>query len=102
MQADAARVPSSPSPSLTHYFRFHGTGGELFVLILKNLFFTVCTLGIYAAWAKAARRQFIWNNTEISGQRLSFTGTGLELFKGYLKLLGLYLLVVAAPFAIES
>lgn len=80
-----------------HRLRFHGDGGNLFLLILKNLFLTVITLGVYAAWARTERRKYIWSNTEVGGQRLVYTGTGLELFKGYLKVLGFYLAFFAIP-----
>jgi len=88
--------PAQASPA-THRFRFHGEGGNFFLLILKNLFLTVFTLGIYAAWARTERRRYIWSNTEISGQRLVYTGTGKELFKGYLKVLACYAVLMFAP-----
>jgi uncharacterized membrane protein YjgN (DUF898 family) len=80
-----------------HRLRFHGDGTSLFLLILKNLFLTVITLGVYAAWARAERRKYMWSSTEVSGQRLVFTGTGLELFKGYLKVLAVYIAYLAIP-----
>lgn len=90
-----------PEGQKLHHFKFHGSGGDLFLLILKNVFLTVITLGIYAAWARAERRKFLWGNTELSGQRLVFTGTGLELFKGYLKLIAGYLVFVGLPILME-
>jgi uncharacterized membrane protein YjgN (DUF898 family) len=93
----AGATPATP----VHAFAFHGTGGNLFLLILKNLFLTVITFGLYAAWARAERRKYLWSNTEISGHRLTFTGTGLELFKGYLKLMGFYVIFIGAPVLAE-
>lgn len=92
---------ASPDGRTQHRFKFHGNGTDLLLLILKNLFLTVITLGIYAAWARAQRRQFLWSNTEISGQRLVFTGTGLEIFVGYLKLFGAYAVFLGVPIALE-
>jgi uncharacterized membrane protein YjgN (DUF898 family) len=43
------------------------------------------TLGLYAAWAKTEQRKYLWQNIEFHGQRLSYLGTGKELFIGYLK-----------------
>jgi uncharacterized membrane protein YjgN (DUF898 family) len=91
-----ASAPSFPAPPV-HGLRYHGRGGNLFLLILKNLFLTVVTLGVYAAWARTERRRYIWSNTEVSGQRLVYTGTGLELFKGFLKVLGFYAAYFALP-----
>ena len=89
-------VPPVYQPPI-HRLAFHGSGGSLFLLILKNLFLTVITLGVYAAWARAERRKYMWSSTEISGQRLVFTGTGLELFKGYLKVLAAYIAFTLIP-----
>jgi uncharacterized membrane protein YjgN (DUF898 family) len=98
MQESSTVASTRPAdePSV-HRLRFHGDGGNLFLLILKNLFLTVVTLGVYAAWARTARRKYIWSNTEVSGQRLMYTGTGFELFKGYLKVLAFYVGFLAVP-----
>ena len=98
MQDSFAFTDTSPvyQPPV-HHLQFHGDGTSLFLLILKNLFLTVITLGVYAAWARAERRKYMWSSTEIAGQRLVFTGTGLELFKGYLKVLAVYVAFLAIP-----
>src|SRR5688572_30372523 len=69
----------------TYRMRFHGTGGAFFALLLKNVLLSIVTLWIYTAWAKVARRKFLWQNIEVHGQRLQFTGTGAELFLAYVK-----------------
>jgi uncharacterized membrane protein YjgN (DUF898 family) len=94
---EASSALRAPAETSGYRFRYHGDGTDLFVLILKNALLTLVTLGIYAAWAKAQRRRYIWSNVAFHGQRLEFTGTGLELFKGYLKVLAAYLLIFAAP-----
>lgn len=76
--------------------RFHATGESFALVVLKNLFLTVITLGIYAAWAKTNRRKFLWQNAEFEGQRLVYTGTGREIAVGYAKVFGVYILVVMA------
>lgn len=78
-------------------FAFHGQGAALFFVIVKNVLLTLVTLGIYAPWAKTARRKFVWSSIEIHGQRLSYTGTGAELFKGYLKVAAAYLIFFGVP-----
>ena len=75
---------------------FRGTGGEYFGVFLKNILLSLVTLGIYGAWAKVNSRKFMWHNTEFHGQRFLYTGTGAELFKGYLKVMGAYLGVIIA------
>jgi len=99
MMQDFSASPAAPPvyQPPTYRLAFHGAGGSLFLLILKNLFLTVITLGVYAAWARAERRKYMWSSTEIAGQRLVFTGTGLELFKGYLKVLAAYIAFAFIP-----
>lgn len=81
------------SPS--HRFRFTATGGDFFLLILKNVVLTVITFGIYAAWARTDYRKLLWQSVELDGHPFRFTGTGKELFIAYLKIFGIYLGVVA-------
>jgi len=76
---------------------YRGTGGELFFIVIKNVFLTLITLGIYTPWARTAKRNFLWRQLEIGGQRLEYTGTGKELFIGYLKVLGAYILLFGIP-----
>lgn len=94
--AASAPEPSQPAPPEVHRFAFHGTGGALFALVLKNMVLTLLTLGIYVPWAKTERRTFLWQNIEIAGHRLRYHGTGRELFFGYLKLVLAYVLFIAA------
>jgi uncharacterized membrane protein YjgN (DUF898 family) len=85
------------TPRQGYRLRFFGTGSALFVLILKNVLLTLLSLGVYAAWAKTAQRKFVWQNTELHGQRFVYHGTGRELFAGYLKLLGGYDVFFGVP-----
>lgn len=89
-----------PATPETFRSRFHASGADFALIVLKNLFLTVVTFGIYAGWAKTNRRKFIWQNTEFHGQRLSYTGQGIDLFKGYLKVGGAYigLVIIAGLF----
>ncbi len=75
-------------------FRFHGEGLDLLLLILKNAVLSVVTLGVYIAWGNTDVRKFLLQNFEFAGNRLVYTGTGRELFIGYLKAVGVYLGVV--------
>jgi len=85
------------TPRQGYRFRFFGTGTALFVLILKNVLFSLLSFGAYAAWAKTEQRKFVWQNTEFHGQRFVYHGTGRELFLGYLKLLSGYALFFGLP-----
>ncbi len=58
----------------------HGMGR----LSFKIWFLTLITLGIYYFWGKTEVRQRLWNAIRINGQPLEYTGTGKELFIGFL------------------
>ena len=74
-------------------FSYHGTGGSLLLLQLKNALLTIVTLGIYSFWAKNNLRKFHYENTEVDGERFEYHGTGGELLRGGLKAFGLIFLL---------
>ncbi len=72
-------------------FVYDGRLGELYVIFIKNLLLTIITLGIYRFWAKTRVRRYLWSHTSLFGDRFEYTGTGKELFLGFLIALGLFL-----------
>lgn len=95
---EAAAPPAAPS---RYHMAFHGTGGGLFLLILKNVLLTLVSFGVYAAWATTARRKYVWQNMEFHGQRFVYHGTGRELLVGYFKVVAGYLLFLGIPAALR-
>jgi len=65
-------------------------------LSIKNFLLKVVTLGIYSFWAKTNVRKHLWSCVHIMDEPLEYTGTGKELFLGFLVVLG----VVILPFVI--
>ena len=65
-------------------FTFTGNWKEFLPIALTNLLLTVVTLGIYRFWAKARERRYLWSRTRFIDDRLEWTGTGLEMFIGFL------------------
>lgn len=65
-------------------FGFGGTWREYAPIAFTNLLLTIVTLGIYSFWARARTRRYLWSRTRFIDDRLEWTGTGLELFLGYL------------------
>lgn len=61
---------------------FHGSGGALFGIYIRNILLTIITLGVYYFWGKAKVRGYLIGNTEFLGDRLAFHGTGRELMAG--------------------
>ncbi|MET0308594.1 MAG: YjgN family protein [Sphingomonas sp.] len=74
-------------------FQFHGNWREFAPIAFTNLLLTIVTLGVYMFWARTRERRYLWSQTRFIDDRLEWTGTGLELFIGYL----LALLVFVLP-----
>lgn len=77
--------PVSPPLPRSHTLDYVGPTGTMFAIFYKNLILTILTLGIYRFWAKTRVRRFQWANTQIDGEGFEYTGTGKELFFGFLK-----------------
>ena len=63
---------------------FDNRGDWLFSLGLKHGLLKILTLGFYSFWAKTDLRRRIWSFTRINGEPIEYTGTGKELFLGFL------------------
>ncbi len=66
-------------------FQYLGRGLELFRIQLVNIILTVLTLGLYYPWAKARTLSYLYSQTHFEDSPFSFTGTGKEMFKGFIK-----------------
>lgn len=53
-------------------------------LSFVNFALRIVTLGIYGFWARTEVRKRIWSAVRIEGEPLHYTGTGKELFLGFL------------------
>ena len=91
-----AAVPGGTAPT-TIALSYQGEGSDLFFVVLKNLFLTLVTLGIYTPWARTARRAYLWKQVQVGEDRLDYTGTGKELFIGYLKVVACYVVFFGIP-----
>jgi uncharacterized membrane protein YjgN (DUF898 family) len=74
---------------------FLGKGSKLFSIYIVNAILTAITLGFYYPWAKASTLKYIYEETELEGSRFRFHGTGKEMFKGYLKAVGIFVVIYA-------
>jgi uncharacterized membrane protein YjgN (DUF898 family) len=75
---------TSATPESERAFEFTGRWQEFLPLALSNLLLTMVTLGIYRFWAKARERQYFWSQTRFLDDHLEWTGTGKEMFLGFL------------------
>lgn len=105
-------MPNDRTPFATAPTSF---GGEPLALAWKqqsgfigisivNFILRILTLGIYHFWGKTEVRRRIWSAVRLNGEPLEYTGTGWELFLGFLVVFfGLFvpftLLMVALLFA---
>ncbi|MBM9500434.1 DUF898 family protein [Leptospira sp. 201903071] len=78
-------------------FSIDAKGEDLFLIYLKNIFFTLITFGVYYFWAKVNTQKFVHLHVLFQGQRFDYHGTGKENFIGFIK--GLGLMIVGALFA---
>lgn len=74
---------------------FKGAGSEYFGIVFVNAILSIITLGFYYPWAKARQLTFLYKETYLESSNFTFHGTGNEMFKGYIKFLGLMILIYA-------
>jgi uncharacterized membrane protein YjgN (DUF898 family) len=79
----------------SYVLAFHGKGSELFKIQIINLILTTITLGLYYPWAKAKTLQYLYGQNTFEQHPFAFTGTGAEMFKGFIKALVMIILVYA-------
>jgi uncharacterized membrane protein YjgN (DUF898 family) len=73
--------------------RFTGSWREYLPIAATNALLIICTLGIYRFWAAARQRRYLWSHTHFIDDQLEWTGTGKEMFLGFL-----IVIAVLAPF----
>ena len=79
--------------------KFYGDHGQIIGLRLGNNILTALTLGIYYPWARAAYLRYIYGETEYIDTRFVFHGIGKEVFIGFLKAIGILIVLYAILFA---
>lgn len=65
-------------------FQFYGSWREYAPIAFTNLLLTIVTLGFYRFWATTRSRRYLWAQTRFIDERLEWTGTGKELFIGFI------------------
>jgi uncharacterized membrane protein YjgN (DUF898 family) len=72
---------------------FTGTWRDYLPIAASNALLTIVTLGVYRFWATARERRYLWSRTRFIDDSLEWTGTGKEMFLGFL-----IVIAVIAPF----
>ncbi len=70
------------TPASAHLRWVHPMG--LISLSFTNYVLSIVTLGIYSFWGKTEVRKRLWSAIRLEGEPLLYTGTGKELFLGFL------------------
>lgn len=87
-------VDSAPAPE--HRVTFEGRNADLWPLAVNIALLNLVTLFFYRFWGRTRVRQYLWSRSSLLGDRFAYTGTGKEMFIGFLIVLGLIILPVAA------
>ncbi len=88
---------SPPSQPFALQFSYEPRPGLLKIAVV-NFLLGIVTLTIFRFWAKTRVRRHIWSCIHINGEPLEYTGTGGELFRGFLMVFGLFIL----PYVVVS
>jgi uncharacterized membrane protein YjgN (DUF898 family) len=97
-------APSAPQPAGEPLdISWAGSPWSLAGLGFINFLLSLVTLGIYSFWGRAEVRRRLWSSVRLNGEPLEYTGTGKELFLGFivvflLVLLPLFAVIFGAPF----
>lgn len=92
-------MDTSPAPARTPLDLSWSHPKGLVGLSLVNTLLRILTLGVYGFWAKTEVRKRIWSGIRLNGEPLVYTGTGWELFMGFLVVFGLFVLPTILLFA---
>lgn len=71
------------------FLTYDGKGTHLTQLSFKIAALSLLTLGLYRFWGKTRVRRYLWSSIALFDDRLEYTGTGKELFLGFLVALAL-------------
>ena len=97
LESVAGGAPSVPRQQLV----YDGRLGELYGIFIVNILLSIVTLGFYRFWAKTRMRRYIWSRVSLQGDAFEYTGTGGELFIGFLIVVGLFFVATVARAVID-
>ena len=71
-------------PADSRAIAFAGSWREYLPIAASNVLLTIVTLGIYRFWAAARQRRYLWSRTRVIDDTLEWSGSGKEMFVGFL------------------
>ena len=90
-------VASAPAAEHGRAITFTGNWREYLPIAATNALLFICTLGNYRFRAAARQRRYLWSRTRFIDDQLEWTGTGREMFFGFL-----IVIAVLAPSSCSS
>ena len=72
---------------------FYGSGGDYFKILIVNTILSILTLGLYYPWAKEKKLKYLYSKNTFDETPFVFSGTGKEMFKGFIKAVGIFILI---------
>ena len=93
-QMDIITERSITKPTIKYF----GKGAEFAIIYFKNIILTLITLGLYYPWAKVEILKYHYQSTELEQARFSFHATGKEVFRGFIKVYVIFILLYAFLF----
>ena len=94
-------VPQNPISAQEAAITYDAKVRRLFGMGLTIAFLSLITLGFYRFWGKTQIRRYLASRISIMGDRFEYTGTGKELFLGFLIALAVLIPLAAASYGIE-
>ena len=85
---------TTPAKMPVQKITYHGDVGDIIGLHVINLLLNICTIGIYSFWGKTRIRRYITSHLALAKDRFEYTGTGMELFLGWLKALVIFVPII--------
>lgn len=95
-QPHAPSMSSQPTSGEPVTLTWAGSAWDLTGLCFINFMLSIVTLGIYSFWGKTEVRKKIWSSVRLQGEPFSYTGTGGELFMGFLFAFGVFFVPILA------
>ncbi len=83
--------PVKTEPVKLEYISQSGLGS----IAVSNFLLNLMTLWIYRFWARTRVRRHIWSSVRVNGEPVEYTGTGKELFLGFIVIMAIVFLPLA-------
>ena len=91
------RAPGGRGTAVAFDARLDGLTG----IAVKGFLLSLVTFGIYRFWYMTNLRRFFWSRTLVDGSPAEYTGSGKELFLGFLVALAILVPVYVGLFAVS-